>query len=54
MERMANDINILLVDSKKAKMIKIYCIVCNKYRKFKNPKISSIFEKNIRSFYCLQ
>ena len=26
--------------SKKVKMKKIYCIVCGKYRKFKNPKIS--------------
>ena len=23
----------------------IYCIKCNKYRKFKNPKISCIFDK---------
>ena len=27
------------MDSKKIKIIKIYCLVCNKYRKFKNPKI---------------
>ena len=26
-------------------MKKIYCVFCNKYRKFKNPKISYIFEK---------
>ena len=26
-------------------MMKIYCNVCNKYRKFKNPKILYIFEK---------
>ena len=25
-------------------MKKIYCIKCNKYRKFKNPKISYIFD----------
>ena len=25
-------------------MIKIYCIICGKYRKIKNPKISHIFE----------
>ena len=25
--------------------MKIYCNVCNKYRKFKNPKILYIFEK---------
>ena len=27
-------------------MIKIYCIVCYKYRKFKNPKISYILKKH--------
>ena len=26
-------------------MVKIYCSVCNKYRKFKNHKVSYIFEK---------
>ena len=26
-------------------MTKIYCIVCDKYRKFKNPKISCILKK---------
>ena len=26
-------------------MKKIYCTVCGKYKKFKNPKISFIFEK---------
>ena len=26
-------------------MMKIYCNVCNKYRKSKNPKISNIFKK---------
>ena len=25
-------------------MLKIYCIVCDKYRKFKKPKISYIFK----------
>ena len=30
----------------KVKMI-IYCIKCNKYRKFKNPKISCIFYKAV-------
>ena len=28
-------------------MIKIYCNVCNKYRKSKNPKISYIFKKTL-------
>ena len=28
-------------------MKKFYCITCCKYRKFKNPKISYIFEENI-------
>ena len=26
-------------------MEKIYCLICDKYRKFKNPKISYIVEK---------
>ena len=26
-------------------MKKIYCIICGKYKKFKNPKTSYIFEK---------
>ena len=26
-------------------MKKIYCVVCGKYKKFKNPKISYIFQK---------
>ena len=28
-------------------MIKIYFIVCKKYRKFKRPKISYIFKKTL-------
>ena len=28
-------------------MKKLYCIICGKYRKFKNPKISCIFEKKL-------
>ena len=32
---------------------KICCITCNKYRKFKNPKISHIFDKTLGfSFIC--
>ena len=26
---------------------KIYCIMCNKYEKFKNPKISYIFNETL-------
>ena len=26
-------------------MKKLYCVICGKYKKFKNPKISYIFEK---------
>ena len=29
------------------KMRNIYCIKCNKFRKFKNPEISSIFYKTL-------
>ena len=25
---------------------KLYCVICGKYRKFRNPKISYIFEKH--------
>ena len=32
------------VDSKMVKMIKIYCNICYKYRRLKNPK--DIFSKN--------
>ena len=32
-------------------MIKIYCIVCTKYKKFKIPKISCIFNKTLRLSY---
>ena len=28
-------------------MKKTYCVVCGKYRKFKNPKKSYIFEKTL-------
>ena len=26
---------------------KIYCVICGKYRKFKKPRISYIFEKTL-------
>ena len=35
----------------RAKMKKIYCVIWGKYRRFKNLKISFIFEKNISYFY---
>ena len=28
-------------------MKKLYCVICCKYRKFKNPKLSYIFEKSL-------
>ena len=28
-------------------MKKMYCVICGGYRKFKNPKISYIFEKTL-------
>ena len=31
--------------TKKATMKEIYCLISGKYRKFKNPKISYIFEQ---------
>ena len=34
-------------------MKKAYSVVCNKYKKFKNPKTSYILEKNISSLYYL-
>ena len=33
--------------TKKIKMKKIYCVICGKYRKIKNLKISCIFEKTL-------
>ena len=35
------------------KMKKIYCVICGKYRKFANPKLYYLLEKNISSFYHL-
>ena len=31
----------------KAMLKKLYCVICGKYRKFKNPKISYILEKTL-------
>ena len=28
-------------------MEKIYCVICNRYKKLKNPKMSYIFEKTL-------
>ena len=34
-------------------MKKLYCVICGKYRKFKNPKISYVLEKTLaRSIIC--
>ena len=45
MKRMIKNIKIIPIDSEKVIIIKIYCIVCDKSRKFKNLKISYIFLK---------
>ena len=33
--------------TKKVQMKKLYCVVCSKYRRFKKPKLSYIFEKTL-------
>ena len=33
-------------------MKKIYWVTCGKYRKFKNPEITYIFEKTVLSIIC--
>ena len=38
-------IKIFSIEPKYFKIMKMYCNVCNKYRKFTNPKISYIFLK---------
>ena len=35
------------MNSKKAKMKKIYCTTCSKCRKFKNPKVSYLSKKTL-------
>ena len=40
--------------TEKIKIKNIYCVLCGKYRNFRHPKISYIFEKNISSFDYLQ
>ena len=47
MKRTTNNTEMLSIHSKKVQMKKICCIICGKYRKFKNPKISSIFNKSL-------
>ena len=43
---------IFLVNSKKVKINKIYCVVCGKYRKFKNSKMPYILQKTVHSIIC--
>ena len=35
-------------------MKKSYCLICSKYRKFENPKISYLLEKTLVFLYNLQ
>ena len=44
MKKMINNTKIFSI-TKKIKMKKLCCVICGKYKKFKNPKISYIFEK---------
>ena len=39
-DKTQNNIKMFSIESKNVKMIKIYCAVCDKYRKCKNTKIS--------------
>ena len=34
-------------------MKNFYCAICSKYKKFAKPKISSLLEKTLVSFYYL-
>ena len=45
MKRTTNNSEMFSINSKKVKMKEICCIICVKYRKFKNSKMSSIFNK---------
>ena len=51
MKRTINNAKVFSV-TKKNKMRKIYCIICGKYRDFKNPRILHIFEKTVISIIC--
>ena len=44
---------IISIESKQIKMMKIYCNFRDEYKKIENPKKSYIFKK-IRSYYCFQ
>ena len=46
MKKWKNNTKIFSI-TKKVKMKKIYCIICGKYKKFLNPKISYIFDKTL-------
>ena len=48
MKKWQNNIKTLSIDSKKVTVIKICCIVCGKYRNFKNLKY--VFLKETLSF----
>ena len=43
---------IIMNDSKKVKIKKIYCIKCNKYRKFKNDKIYILYKTLVFCIIC--
>ena len=49
MKKKENNIKMFSI-TKKVNMKKLYCVICGKGRKFKNPKISYIFEKKISFF----
>ena len=49
-----NGDNVTYFDTFEVKMMKNYCNICEKYRKFKNPKVSYIFKKYIGSSCYLQ
>ena len=42
-----NNFNIFSISSEKAKIKRICCVACCKHKKFKNPKISYIFEETL-------
>ena len=44
MRRMINNTKIFSITKK---MKKLYCAICNKYRKFGKPKISYLLEKTV-------
>ena len=50
MKRRIKQNKVFSINSKKGQDEKSYCIKCNKYRKFKKPKISYIFDKTLVVF----